>query len=256
MSGRGFLPPATDDERLLVKRAQELADRARYTGRTGTTLFCNEREQALAVYAMSRADWTNYCFFGGYEEAQRAILCVYDGSFDPACVPITAVRAKVSGAGKALTHRDYLGALMALGIKRECIGDILCDDAGTVLFVVNSVLPLVLDELRAAGRATLTCTVDCAQNLPEQTASEPRTVTLASLRVDALLAAMLRISRSDAAALIRKKDLQINHVETETVHAAVYEGDVFTVRGKGKFKLCEIGNRSKKDRIFVSYIQY
>ena len=85
---------------------------------------------------------------------------------------------------------------------------------------------------------------------------ESKTATVSSLRADAVLAAMLRCSRGQAEALVRGGRLEINHVPVTSAHAAVYEGDVFTVRGMGRFKLEALGGKSRKDRLFIQYFQY
>ena len=83
-----------------------------------------------------------------------------------------------------------------------------------------------------------------------------QTATVASLRVDAVLAAMLHTSREKAVQLIRAGKLEINHLPVTAAHMQVYEQDVFTVRGVGRFRLEQIGGKSRKDRIFIQYYQY
>ena len=83
-----------------------------------------------------------------------------------------------------------------------------------------------------------------------------QTASLASLRLDAALAAMLHCSREEAAQLVHTGKVQANHLEMTSPHAAIYEGDIFTIRGKGRFRLESIGGKSRRDRIFIQYYQY
>ena len=83
-----------------------------------------------------------------------------------------------------------------------------------------------------------------------------RTAAVSSLRLDAVLAAMLQCSRGAAAALIEAGRVEINHLPTENVHAPVYEGDIFTVRGKGRFALTGLPGKTRKDRQIVAFFQY
>ena len=97
------------------------------------------------------------------------------------------------------------------------------------------------------------------EGLPEAADSRARriqTASLASLRLDAALAAMLHCSREEAAQLVRTGKVQANHLEMTSPHAAIYEGDIFTIRGKGRFQLESIGGKSRRDRIFIQYYQY
>ena len=79
---------------------------------------------------------------------------------------------------------------------------------------------------------------------------------MSSLRLDAVLAAMLRCSRGQACELIAAGRVEINHLPAESTHAPVYEGDVFTVRGKGRFGLTALPGKSKKDRSIIEFFQY
>ena len=76
------------------------------------------------------------------------------------------------------------------------------------------------------------------------------------MRLDALLAEMIHTSRSNAVQLIRGGAVEINHIPSTKPHEPVYEGDTFSVRGYGKFRLQKIGEQSRKGRTFVSYLQY
>ena len=86
--------------------------------------------------------------------------------------------------------------------------------------------------------------------------SARQTATVASLRLDAVLAAMLHISRGDAVQLVKSGMVEVNHVSTVSAHYEVFENDVFSIRGRGKYKLCGVGAKSRKGRTFVSYIEY
>ena len=79
---------------------------------------------------------------------------------------------------------------------------------------------------------------------------------LPSLRADTVLAAMMRTSRSIAAQAIQSGRVEVNHVPLRTAHEDVFEGDIFTVRGVGRYRLVAIGGKSRKDRIFITFYQY
>ena len=112
--------------------------------------------------------------------------------------------------------------------------------------------------LDVAELLDLTAQMQPLEELPvfPQAERTPQTATVSSLRLDAVLAAMLRCSRGMAAELVTAGRVEINHLPAESVHAPVYEDDVFTVRGKGRFQLTALPGKSKKDRLIIEYFQY
>ena len=112
---------------------------------------------------------------------------------------------------------------------------------------LNAFERVILKLLDAAGRMD-------ADALAAQ--REMRSATVSSLRLDAVLAAMLRCSRGMASELIAAGRVEINHLPADKPHAPVYEGDVFTVRGKGRFGLTALPGKSKKDRQIIEFFQY
>ena len=158
-------------------------------------------------------------------------------------------------------HKDYLGSLMGLELRREALGDIVLpeDQRGVAyVFALEPAAELICQELRQAGHTDLTAEMQPLETLPAfPQAERPRqTATVSSLRLDAVLAAMLRCSRGMAAELVTAGRVEINHLPAESVHAPVYEDDVFTVRGKGRFQLTALPGKSKKDRLIIEYFQY
>lgn len=252
---RGYIPPQNEEEKLFVKRVEEWVHQVEYSEYPRFSAFLSDREQALALSVLNKCRWSDYAFAGGYDAAERKVLCIYDGQRPEEIFPAQCLRVEVLQKEKALTHRDYLGALLSLGLKRECIGDILVAQDGAQCFVLERQTALVCEELSSVGR----CSVRVSQ-APVETLCVPAgrefTVSLASMRLDALLAEMVHTSRANAAQLIRSGAVEINHIPSTKPHEPVYQGDVFSVRGHGKFRLQKIGEQSRKGRTFVSYLQY
>lgn len=162
---------------------------------------------------------------------------------------------------KVPTHRDYLGSILALGLERTCVGDLLADpERGDTFYAV------VLADKQAFINAELTsaghCTVhtECVDALPAHLLrSRERALqeaTVPSLRADAVLAVMMHTSRTRAAEYIAAGRVEINHLPLKAAHETAYAEDIFTVRGVGRFKLAAIGGKSRKDRLFISFYQY
>ena len=260
---RGFIPARTDEERFLMRHIEDLAHTAFSRGIARYSAFLSDREQDLARAALGRADVEGgFRFEGGWPDAERKVLCLEpEGSYGEA--PICCVRLQCRALpGAALpAHKDYLGSLMGLALKREALGDIVLpeDQPGTAyVFALEPAAQLICRELFQAGHTELTTALLPLEEVPQfpQAEREVRSATVSSLRLDAVLAAMLRCSRGQAAELITAGRVEINHLPADKPHAPVYEQDVFTVRGKGRFRLTALPGKSKKDRSIIEFFQY
>ena len=257
---RGFLPPRDDDERLVMRRAQDLLRAAQSRGRVSCSAFLCDREQTLTAAALNREGCDFYSFDGGFAQAERKVLCIRPAGAlgEP---PFCCIRVRCDSPGAE--HRDFLGALLGLSIERASLGDILLEQGArrTVAYVaaLRAVSQLVVDELRSVGRFGAEAEFYDFSKVPAEVAAPERalkTVTIPSLRLDAVLAAMLNCSRTAAVDLIRAGRVEIGHIAVIAPHEELYEGDVLTVRGKGRFKLAALGGRSRKNRLFIQYFQY
>ena len=169
--------------------------------------------------------------------------------------PFSCLRISCKNAQR-LTHRDYLGALMGMGIKRETLGDILPNEQGAILFALPTAAALIADQLHEVGRESVSAS--CCPLPDELCAPCGQSVrfSVASLRLDAVIAALLHQSRDHASGLVRSERVQINHRLCSNVSAQLEEGDLVTIRGTGRFRVEEIGGQSKKGRVFVTCIKY
>ena len=260
---RGFVPARNDEERYLMRHIEDLADAAFSRGIARYSAFLSDREQDLARAALGRAGVRDgWRFDGGWPEAERRVLCLEPEDCYPAS-PVCCVRLRCRAlAGAQLpVHKDYLGSLMGLELRREALGDIVLppEEPGTAyLFALEPAAALICQELRSVGRTEVTAQQLALDEVPEFAQAERRlqTATVSSLRLDAVLAAMLRCSRGMAAELVAAGRVEINHLPVSSAHAPVYESDVFTVRGKGRFRLTALPGKSKKDRQIIEFFQY
>jgi RNA-binding protein YlmH len=260
---RGFVPPQNDEERMCMRHAEDLARIACQRGIPRYSAFLSDREQLLAEAAMHKANCTCCRFEGGWPGAERRVLCIEPEGCAP-CVPIGCIEitCRLVAGATAPQHKDYLGSLMGLELKREAMGDILLPDpeqeGRAYLFVLKNAANVVLSELCRVGSVGVETREIELSELPAfpQAQHTIQTATVSSLRLDAVLAAMLHCSRGQAAELITAGRVEINHVPAASAHASVYCGDLFTVRGKGRFELTELPGKSRKDRTIISYFQY
>lgn len=258
---RGFVPPQNEDERFLMHRVEELCRTAMQRGIPRSTGFLSDREQALAQAALNRAECDCAHFAGGWEDAERKVLCIEPPDSWPED-PVAVLHFTVPQQGGTVPgHRDYLGAILGLGLDRTCLGDILPDpaDARSVYaFVLADKADFIASNLAEVGHSTVRAEICDA--VPQEVLRGPerqtQDATVPSLRADTVLAAMMHTSRSIAAQAIQSGRVEVNHVPLRTAHEEVFEGDIFTVRGTGRYRLTAIGGKSRKDRIFITFYQY
>ena len=159
--------------------------------------------------------------------------------------------------GDTLSHRDFLGALMGAGIGRETVGDICVGNEHCDFFVTQEIAPYILQNFTSAGRTKLSLQqISLAEaEIPQPEVKEIRD-TMASLRLDSVIASGFRIGRSLAAQYVTTGKAAIDGLPCEKPDKAVAEGMKISVRGLGKIKLHAVNGRTKKDRISVVIHRY
>ncbi len=243
------------EERLLLTRLFEKADTCRDKCYLTHTRFLDMREAAVAEQALIQSGERAWRFVGGYEQAERRLIAFlpdYMEELDEEDVPITVIRCTKSKAD-TLSHRDYLGSLMGLQIKRECIGDILVGEHGADIVVLKEIAPFLLMNYGKAGRKHVqTEEIPLSQlYIPEPEIKMLRD-TVASLRLDAVCSSLFRISRTKTVDYIRAGRVYLNNRPCLHPDKEVREKDRITIRGMGKGELDEILGESKKQRIVIS----
>ena len=251
-----FIPDLTEEDKLLLDKTLDRAKAAEEKYVTCFSFFMNEHEAVLCEKALASVRFSTYVLWGGYEGAERRVLCTYPEFSGPEqpdfpIVPVTFSYREEDRPG----HRDILGALMSLQIKRECVGDILIGEDHAVVFVRDTVSPEVLS-IRKIGRAGVKVT-EGITSLPE-VKHEFKEIngTVASLRFDCIAALAIRVSREKTAALIKSGAAEIDHVRADQPGKTMEEGSVFSIRGYGKFLFRSVNGRSAKDRLHITVCKF
>lgn len=223
------------------------------------TCFLSPREQEMANYLFGTPDGLH--FFGGYPDAERKMLIYLPDYLDENALygedaPCICLRAAFF-QGDSPSHRDFLGALMGAGISRETVGDICVSTGSCDFFVTAEIAPYLLQNFTSAGRTKLhleqiPLTDAC---IPEPEVKEIKD-TLASLRLDSVIASGFRIGRSLAAQYVTGGKAAMDGLPCEKPDKPVSEGVKISVRGLGKMKLVKVNGKTKKDRISVVIHRY
>lgn len=197
-------------------------------------------------------------FGAGHENAVRKVLCVYNDYFIDSWKSETGVKCltfKYRTEDK-LTHRDFLGSLMALRLKRETIGDIIIGDGITQIFVTEIASVHIMNELCKVGKVGVSIYDDIPFELDVIQEYEDISGTVSSLRLDSILSLSIHQSREKSARLIQALGVQLNYVQVNSVSKELKCGDVFSVKGYGKFILSDVTGFSKKGRIHITVRKY
>lgn len=189
--------------------------------------------------------------------AERQMLGVApDGEpLDTADFPLVALKLSFRGQ-EALSHRDVLGSILALGIKRESVGEILVEQGQAVVIVAETVAPLILGELSRVGGSTVSVESTDTAGIQVEHQFLEHQASVASPRIDAVVAAAIHSSREEAATLVKSRLVRLDGQTIEKLTVEIQAGAELSIRGKGKFVIEYPGGMTKKGRLRLCIKRY
>lgn len=246
----------------LLSRIQSAARDALDKSRPYFTRFLTEAEQ-MKISALKFPPDLVTGFYGGegHEDAVRRCFgivpsfYVSDESEFSALFPVKAITFTFRKCDE-ITHREVLGTLMGLGIERDTIGDICIAEGKAAVFVTEKPAELIMDSVIKIGKVGVSCCYGVDFELPKQQYEE-LSYSVASLRLDNLVRNMANCSRGTACDRYLKPQLvQLNGEICDNPSKVIKQGDIITVRGKGKFLLSEIGETGRKGNTHIKVKKY
>lgn len=255
------------DDRMLIASTEDKIEMCRERDILVWTDFLDLRQHSMVMDLCRGYGGLDYEFYGGYDDAEREI-CVFKPDYIdqpiaeyfrdlPDLDPIAWLRVSKAKGSRELTHRDYLGSLTGLGVKRETTGDILVREDGADIAILREMADFFLTNYFKAGRTEIsTELIETKDIVIEPQKFKELRDTVASLRADSVIASGFGLSRSKASEAISRGLVFIDGRQIEKADAQISEGSKVVLRGKGKLKLAEIGNRSKKGRIYIVLQKY
>ncbi len=238
-------------DKLLVLRMLEKIERVEKQYIPYYTDFLDPYQLSLCKSVLANVRDVAYCIFGGIESAERNVLTIYPETMTTYGLenPLEAIRITGNFSEDEITHRDVLGAVLGLGIKREKIGDILVGE-GEIHFIafkeICSFLCISLEKISRYKVHIEPVAFEVLQKPIEQFKQILGTVS--SLRLDSILALGFGESRSGISKLVHHNNVKVNWKAVNHMDYEVKEGDVISLKGKGRIVLEEVGNKTKKDR--------
>ncbi len=242
----------TSEEELQKKRFIELADRSYQNGSYEFTGFLNENEISLFFELERELSYAGYQLEGGYAGADRRVLRFgnseelgYEEPFPICCLKVEPLIQKFSDT---FTHRDFLGAIMNLGVERSNIGDIVLRDNCAYVFVLDKMADYLMEQLNQV-KHTHVSVKRFEETLTEFEKSRSiEEIQCSSERLDGVIAKVYRLSRNESLQLFRSQKIFVNGRQMENNSYLPKENDTISVRGYGKFNFCKVTGVTKKGK--------
>lgn len=256
-----------EEDRLLVSK---LLDKIEFTTKRNTveyTDFLDMRQRQLLEKTLKELKYTRYIAYGGYKTAERTAIITYpekldeifkNNRFDFGSI-LEVIRIILPNELKGMySHRNYLSGVIKIGIKREKVGDILTRHDGADLIVLKDASKYLLNGLKGLTRFSKSEFQKI--EIPELKVEEPKTekinIIIPSMRIDSIVSEIIRTSRAKATETIKEEKVFVNHELILKGSKEVKTNDIITVRGKGRFKVGEILNNTKKGNLVVEIEKY
>lgn len=229
---------------IEAKHFADLSRRAEFSGRT---VFSDFLGLAELSELKSMKLFPKPHFWGGFSESERVVAAFGECENEDFPICIVGIKPVNRKFADELSHRDFLGSLMALGIKRDVIGDIIVSENCGYVFCLENIAEYITENLKEVKHMTVKCEI-CLE-LPSFAVPVPESseYIVSSLRLDVLVSAVFKLSRSSAAELFAKEKVFVNGV-LKNASYTVSNGDSITVRGLGKFVFVGELRRTKKDK--------
>ena len=253
-----------EEKDLLISRCLNAKKKAfdSYMITSAFFISADERGVVSSIEREYNSDiLTFYC--GGFDEAERTVPVYVPKAFGIEDIgeyfsenlddcPLCLIRIR-KDRFSSLSHRDYLGSLMGLGIKRETVGDIIIGEDYTYVFTLKNISRYICENLTKIGRGTVKCEICSLEDfIYDEGETETVFASVASLRVDSVVSSAFNLSRSNSSLAIKSGLIYINSQQILKNDFVLSEKDKIVLRGKGKVILEEIIGESKKGRIHIN----
>jgi RNA-binding protein YlmH len=242
---------AREAERPFIRRVSDWVTRVQQHASWHLTDFLTPREQHLLSSFVQSKD---VCveFYGGHTLAERKRALIMPDMWYPAAEDFHIATVRIEApSGAALSHGSILGAVLGTGLDRRKTGDIWSANGYSFVMVAEDVVNFLRSEWTSVGREPIFVDMVESGMAYQPPQYEPKDITVASMRIDAIVAHACHFSRSAAQAAVERGLVSLNHAETLKPDVDVQVGDIISVRGFGRIKIIAIPGKTKKDRLRI-----
>lgn len=247
------------EEKQFISRLEDRLERVEVRYQEEITDFLEPRLQLIAEDYLRSKNFQQYLFYGGYAEAERKRLVLFPEYTEPSCemAGIRLFRFEGRLDFVSVNHRDFLGAVMGLGLRREKFGDLLVTEKGCDLFVQQEVASYLLQNELRVKHVPLRVTALSLEEFqpPEQNMKEIH-IMVSSMRLDTLLAHGIGLSRTKAMEFIQSGRVKVNHSEIQANDYICQQGDIISCRGKGRLCVGQQSGETRKGKLKVCIMKY
>lgn len=247
-----------DEKKELISRINDLYKLCEKHASAKFSHFLNENEIVIIKDNAINQNGFNVRFFGGYSDFERCMFGIFPEWQEPEteAFPIIVLKFEKSYK-KELTHRDYLGTILSLGIDRGKIGDILVYEEGAYAFVSEDIADYLIFNIKKVANCGINIKkTDVNEDILPKRSFEEMNVIVASARLDAILAAALNISRKNAMIYINSGKVRVNHRSVLNVSYVLKENDLISITGFGRVILESFGNNTRSGRMHIVLKKY
>ena len=256
-----------EEDKLLVSRVLDKLEFVQKKNSIETTDFLDMHQKTVAEKVLKSQKITNYICYGGYSNAERVMIIIYPEKLEDVfnnnqydfnnIVKVIRVILPNEMKGK-YSHRDYLGAVIKVGLKREKVGDIIVNLDGADLIVSKDISKYIVDSFKELTRFSKSDIYE--ESIEKLNITEPKTevlnIIIPSMRMDSIVSELIRTSRSKALEIINAERVFVNSEVITKNSKLLKENDMITVRGKGRFKIIKILNSTKKGNLVLEVEKY
>lgn len=243
-----------DDLKIKMYKLVDICNSVSNSYSLRNTEFLNPYEIRNAISIINYDKDLEYTIEGGYEDAERAVIFIYPYYYilEEGDLSLTYLEVRGNFKFTTVSHRDYLGSLMSLGIKREKIGDILVHDDYCQMVVDSDIADFIIYNYNRIKNNKVSVTeIDKSDLKPPIKSYDDKVFSISSLRLDSVIAGAFNLSRQEASKLINADLVQVNYEPVNNVSRSIEEGSIISVRKKGKFIFDKVLGMSKKDKFRV-----
>ena len=253
------------EERLTAAKILDKLEFTKTKNKIQSTDFLNLNEQELAMKLLKKVDCKNYYFFGGKENCERKVLVIYPEKLteemakknDNKILSVVRINLPNELEGE-YDHRTYLGSCIKIGLEREKIGDILVERTGADIIAKYEVIEFLLQNLSSLTRfkSAEISTVEISELKNIEVSKIEISSIVASIRLDNIVSTLTKTSRSKAQDILKQERVFLNHQVETKASKEVKQGDIITIRGKGRFEFKEIAGNTRKGRFIIKIDKY
>ena len=253
------------EDKMCLAQIIDKIEMSKTRGKIECTDFLDMYQVSLAESFLKKNQIQNYKLYGGYPDSERKILIAYPENYTEEMIAknyskfLKVVKIELTEEDKGkFTHRNYLGGIVKLGLKREKVGDIVVAEDGADIIVVSEFAEILKKELPTLTRfenAAITIN-EITEIRKKEIKIENIEIIVPSLRMDNIVSDLARTSRSKAAQIIAQERVFINGQNETKVSKQIKLGDIITIRGKGRFIIKEFKGTTRSGRTVILIEKY